>query len=680
MIFPLRGKNGGPSRRISRSLLVCSFTVSVFIFIPVAAALSQSAGDRVANYSINVKLDPKSHSIDAREILSWHNTSNQSTGQLYFHLYPNASKSSKTTFMREIGTNIPGASRGWIELQKCVDLRTNDDLTARVRYVQPDDGNPHDSTVMMVQLAKPVPPGDSIGVSIDFHERLPEAISRSGWAPGRKFYFVAQWFPKLGVLRNGSWNCHQAHAMTDLFADFGDYNVNINVPANYAVGATGERAGDSTSVDGTVTYHYIALDVHDFAWTASPDFLTLTRTFECQGLPETKVILLLQPEHSSQADRYFAAVDTAIKYFGMRYGPYPYPAITVVDPPRTARFGWMPTGGGRAFGAAYPALITAGTDDYTLKDVLSPEAVTIHEFGHQYWDGMVANNEFEEPWLDEGLNSYSAGNVIEKAYGPNTSVFRIGDVYPVYIFPLASVLGVPVAAIVGKVRIHEPYNRLPLYLRYDRTDAISSLGYKAFDRDSYRTIAYNKPELVLRTLEGLLGPDVMKKVMRTYFEEFKFRHPTAANFEKVCEQVSVKELGWFFSQFVDGTGTVDFAVKAIDYYKETDLGSGASTYVTNVTVMRNGEVRMPVDLRLCLADGSTVDTVWNGQARWQLFNFRTNAAPEFAALDPSNKIPIDVNYANNSLRVHSYFTPVIKWAAKILNYFQNMLLNVGLLA
>ncbi len=682
MIFPLGGKNGGwnPPCRLSHDLLVCSFTVAVILFISVVPASSQPVGDRIANYIIDVRLDPKFHSFDGREILNWHNTSHQSIAQLYFHLYPNAFRSSKTTFMRESGRNTPANERGWIDITKIADLRTNHDVTKTIRYVQPDDGNFHDSTVMMVQLTKPVAPGDSIGVSIDFHEQLPEAISRSGWAPGREFYFVAQWFPKVGVLQNGAWNCHQFHAFTNFFADFGFYDVNINVPANYTVGATGERVGDSTNSDGTTTYHYIAHDVHDFAWTASPDFLTLTRTFEYRGLPETKVILLLQPEHSSQADRYFAAVDTAIKYFGLWYGPYPYPVITVVDPPRTAHVGGMSAGGGCAFGAEYPTLITAGTDDYTLKDFLSPEVVTIHEFGHQYWYGMVANDEFEEPWLDEGLDSYSAGKVLEKAYGPNTSVFRIGDVYPVYLLPLASVLGIPVAAIVGKVRIHEPYNRLPLYLRYARTDAISTYGYKAFDRGSYRVIAYNKPELVLLTLEGLLGPDVMKKVMRTYFEEFKFRHPTAADFEKVCERVSGKDLGWFFNEFIAGTGTVDFAVKAIDYYKETDLGSGASTYVTKVTVIRKGEVRMPVDLRLALADGSVVDTVWDGQSRWQMFNFRTNAAPEFAVIDPSNKIPIDVNYANNSLRVHSYFTPVIKWAARILNYFQNMLLNVGLLA
>ncbi len=671
MIFSLAGRNlWQQPRRLAWWFWKSSPVVAALLLVSAAAAPSQTTLTGIANYKIDVRLDPGAHSTDAEEILSWHNTSGTAVDRLLFHLYPNAFKSNNTTFMREGGREISPAARGWIDIIKFVDLRTNQNLTENIRYIQPDDGNLHDSTIIMVQLKRPVRARDSVSVSIDFQERLPQAVSRSGWAPGREFYFVSQWFPKIGVLENGAWNCHQFHAFTEFFSDFGTYDVNITVPANYIVGACGELTGEPQKSNGTVTYEYVAHDVHDFAWTASPDFLSETRTFSYEGLPETKVVLLLQPEHSGLADRYFAAVDTAIKYFGFWYGPYPYPVITVVDPPRTAHVGGM----------EYPTLITAGTEDYTLKDFLSPEVVTIHEFGHQYWYAMVANNEFEEAWLDEGLNSYSTGKVLEKAYGPNTSVFRIADVYPVYLYPLASFQGLPIAPIIGKVWIHEPYNRLPLYLDYDKTDPISKYGCMAFDRGSYRTIAYNKPELVLRTLEGVLGPDMMGDVLRTYFEEYKFRHPTAADFERVCERVSGKDLGWFFDQFIDGTGTVDFGVKSIDYYRETDLSSGASTYVTTVVVTRNGEIKMPVDLRLSLDDGSAVDTVWDGQSSWRSFSFRTSVPPDYAVLDRSGKIPIDMDYADNSLRVHSLLSPVFKWVGKILNYFQNVLMTVGMLA
>lgn len=656
--------------------------IPIFLLFIVPSALSQPLSNRIANYKMQVRLNPQTHSIDGRETLNWHDESDQSVSELYFHLYNNAYKSERTTFMREKAQKISPSERGWIDILRIVDLKTQSDLTSAIKYVQPDDGDLHDSTVIVVRLDKPIAPHDSAELMIDFHEQLPQAIcrkgsfgTRSGWSPGREFYFVAQWFPKIGVLENGQWNCHQFHGFTEFFADFGVYDVEINVPLQYAVGASGEQVGEDMNPDGTMTYHYIAADVHDFAWTASPDFLTRTRIFpesgrdKYPGFPGTKVILLLQPEHRGQEDRYFAAVDTAIKYFGLWYGPYPYSEITVVDPPRNTGVGGM----------EYPTLITAGTEDYTLKDFLSPEVVTIHGVGHQYWYGMVANNEFEEAWLDEGLDSYSTGKVLEQAFGANTSVFRIAGVYPVYLYPIWSIEGVPVAAIIGKVWIHEPYNRLPLYLEYAKADAISEFGYKAFDYGAYRMIAYNKPELVLRTLEGVLGSDVMQKAMRTYFEEYKFRHPTAEDFERVCEQVSGKNLNWFFSQLVYGTDVVDFAVKSIDYYKETNLNTGASSYVTRVIVGRNGEVKMPVDLRLALEDGGAVDTVWDGQNRWQTFEFSTNSAPKYAVLDPWNKIPIDINYSDNSLLVDDFLLPVIKWAHRIFFYFQNMLLNAGVL-
>jgi len=656
--------------------------ISLFFLLSVPLALSQPFSNRIANYKIDVRLDPKSHSIDASEILNWHNESDQPVGELFFHLYNNAYKSERTTYMRENDAEISSAARGWIDIDKIVDQRTESDITAAIKFVQPDDNNPHDSTVILVKLDKPVAPHDSISLMIYFHSLLPEANTgvdpygpRAGWAPGREFYFVAQWFPKVGVYSTGSpgesgrWNCHQFHGFTEFFADFGAYDVQITVPVHYTVGACGERLSEDVNPDGTATYRYVASDVHDFAWTASPDFLTRSRTFKYPGLPETKIILMLQPEHRDQEGRFFADIDTAMKYFGTWYGPYPYPNITVVDAPRTTDVGGM----------EYPTLIAVDTKDYNPNDVLSTENVIVHEFGHQYWYGMVANNEFEEAWLDEGMNTYSTGKILEKGFGANTSVFRIAGVYPIYLYPIWNIAGIPAAAIIGKIRVHNPYDELPLYLKYAKSDAISEFGYNVPDYDVYETIAYDKPALVLHTLEGVLGPDVMAGEMRTYFNEFKFKHPTSKDFQKVCEQVSGKNLDWFFSQFIYGTNVVDFAVKSISYYRETNLNTGSSSYVTKVVVARNGEVTMPVDLRLSLEDDVVIDTVWSGQSRWQTFEFRTQSAPEYAQLDPWNKIPIDIDYSNNSLRVDAFLLPVVKWVHAILNYFQNMLLNVGVL-
>lgn len=658
-----------------------SFTFfSLFIYASLSAAPSRPLIGRGADYSIDVRLNPQSHSLDAREILVWHNTTARVADSLYFHLYPNAFKSSNTTFMTEFGGGIPSPARGWIEILSLTDMRSDQNLTDQIEYARPDDNNLHDSTVIVVRLERSVRPGDSITVSIDFHVKLPEAVSGVGWAPGRVYYFIARWFPKIGVYRNGEWTCHQFHASGGSFADFGKYDVRINVPMQYTVGATGVKVGESMNSNGTITYHFVADSVHGFAWTASPDFITQTRTFQYPGLPETKVILLLQPEHRSQAGRYFDAVDSAMKYFGLMYGPYPYAVLTVVDPSRPARVGAMSAEGRCLLGAGFPMLITAGTSVYTLRSWFLPEREIASEIGLQYWSAMVAVNETKDAWLARGLGAYSAGEVLEHVYGARASVFKIGGVYPVYMYPLVVFHGVPIAAITRKVWIHEPYGALVLYLRYAKSDAISENGYQTLNRTAYKVIACDKPDLVLRTLQGVVGKSAMQRIVQTYFEKYRFKHPTATDFENVCDSVSGRNLGWFFEQFVYGTGTVDFAVRSIDYYRETDLSTGTSRYITKVVVVRNGGVRMPVDLRLSLSNGNSADTVWNGQSRWREFTFRSVAPPEYAALDPSNKIPLDTNYANNSRSVREFLAPVIEWAGRMLSYFQNMLLNIGSLA
>lgn len=665
-----QGNTLGLRRRISIAISICLLFSST--------AFAKLISSRIADYSIDVQLSPRTNSIDGHEILVWHNTTSHGTDSLCFHLYPNAFRSDNTTYMTESGRSISVSDRGRINITGFTDLRTNSGLTGQIRYLSPDNDNPDDSTVMMVQLPSPVNPGDSVAVSIDFNEQLPEAISGSGWAPGLKFYLVDKWFPKISVFQEGAWSCHQFHALGGSYADFDAYDVKITVPSGYKVGATGEEVGRSVNSNGTVTLHYAASDVHDFAWTASPGFVSIAREFKYPGLPKTKVLLLLQPDHRSRAERYFSAVDTAMKYFGLWYGAYPYPVLTVVDLPRTMLTGGI-SGGGNTFGAKCPALLTVGISDYALRHHYSLEAALIHEFGYQYWYGLVANNGSENAWLDEGLDSYSAGKVLEKVYGPGFSVFKIGGACPVYMYSIATILGVPVAAIIGKVRVREPYDKLPLYLRHAKTNAISEFGHQSPDRGACRAAAFAKPDLVLWTLEGVIGKDTMARVLKTYFNEFEFRHPTAEDFEKVCQQVSKQDLTWFFKQFVDGTGTVDFAVKSINYYRETDLGTGTSSYFTTVVVARDGEVKMPVDVRLALDDGTAIDTVWNGESRWQSFSFKTGAPPDYALVDPAGKIPIDTDYSNNSLRVHSFFLPVLKWAGRIFNYFQNMLLNVGTL-
>ena len=223
---------------------------------------------------------------------------------------------------------------------------------------------------------------------------------------------IGQWFPKVGVWWKNAWNCHQFHADSEFFADFGTFDVNLTVPQNEILGAGGDLVSSVNNSDGTKSAKFHSEDVHDFSWTASPDYTVIEDSWTGSAGP-VKLHLLMSPGHMASAPRYMQALKGTLAWYDKNIGPYPYDRVTTVDPPH---------GAFNAGGMEYPTLITAGTNWYMPKGVLAPEDVVNHEFGHQYWYGMVATNEFEEAWLDEGINSYVEAKSMAAIYGQNTSI------------------------------------------------------------------------------------------------------------------------------------------------------------------------------------------------------------------------------------------------------------------
>src|SRR6185503_1961888 len=335
----------------------------------------------------------------------------------------------------------------------------------------------------------------------------------------------------------------------------------LTVPPDYSdkIGATGKLKSQRDNQDGTVTYNYYQEDVHDFAWTADSNYVKVARTFKASenvspqeieewagrlGLPkeeielkDVEVTLLIQPEHAGQIDRHFKAAFNAIKYFGLYYGKYPYDTLTVVDPPHGAE---------GAGGMEYPTLIAAGTSWWPGRD-MNPEGVIVHEFGHQFWYGLVANNEFEESWLDEGFNTYSTGKVLETAYGNEVLPLRVAGV-PITYFPM---------------EVQPRFLDRFITLRGRFNDPIVTPSWKFYDNMSYGINSYPRTGITLRTLERYLGQDVMARVMREYHQKWRFRHPASQDFFDTVNAVSGRDMNWFFDQFVKGTQTLDYEISHV---------------------------------------------------------------------------------------------------------------------
>jgi hypothetical protein len=601
-----------------------------------------------ADYRIAATLVPRERAVEGHETLTWRNTSRDEIRELRFHLYMNAFRDRDSTYVREGGRGLGRLERnGWGSIAvRRLAIAGGADLTQSIRFIHPDDDNTADRTVISLPLPAPLPPGASVTLDIDFHTRLPHVVARAGYHGD--FYLVGQWFPKIGVWENGGWNCHQYHANSEFFADYGLYDVSITVPSNYVVGATGVNVSRASG-GGTTTYRFVQAGVHDFAWTASPHFVRAERLFDparegAPGLKPVRMILLIPPEYASQIDRHFKALATAIKYYGLWYGAYPYETITLVDPPY---------GGREAGGMEYPTFITGWTSWLLDPRALTPEDVIVHEFGHQYWYGMVGSNEFEESWLDEGFTTYSTGRVLDAAYGPRPPGYRL--------------LGIPLGSFLRLPPLSDDALDRAGYLTDPTADDMVRNAWQYYGSWSYGVNSYLRAAITLRTLENYLGKPVMARIMRTYFERWRYRHPTTLDFANVVSEVSGQDMRWFFDRFV-------FASNALDY-SVSEIRSGKKE--STVRIRRLGEAVLPVTLRVRFADGAVVDRQWDGQYRWTEFKFKRATAIESAEIDPDHKILFDVNFANNSRTRSLQVTPLAKWTANLLFWAQQLLLAVG---
>jgi len=510
-----------------------------------------------------------------------------------------------------------------------------------LQYIAPDDGNKDDKTVVDLHVPKPIAPGAYAQFKIAFKTKFPETQARSGWK--RDFVLGGQWFPKVGVWWHGAWNCHQYHNTTEFFADFGVFDVKLTVPQNEVVGASGVMVEQKSNPDNTQTVTYHGDDIHDFAWTASPRYKVRESVYQSQ-MGTIQLRFLMQPAHWSQAERHEKITRDTLDHFEKWYGPYPYKTLTVVDPEPDSEAGGM----------EYPTFITGDSSWFMPEGLYIPEVVVEHEFGHQYWYGMVATNEFEDAWMDEGINSYTEVKVLDSILGKNTSIMNIAGV------------------TVGE----REEQRLSYISAADR-DPIAENAYDYYNSNSYGGITYGKTASVLVTLEGIIGEDTMAKAMHVYFMKYRFTHPTKEDFLKTIEEVSGKDLRWYFSQAIYGSQVMDYEVLDVNSFpvnwyegekkdakKDKNKDNDDTVYQSYVSLHRKEDFVMPVEVEIVFRDSKSheekVREHWDGKSRWIRFSYLKKAKVVSAEIDPDHIVQIDRNDFNNSYVVEANTKPTKK--------------------
>lgn len=592
--------------------------------------------------------------LAGRETLTWTNATADTVEDLWFHVYLNAYSNNRTSHMTAAKGVLRGTlvkeGWGWTDILGVRLPGSDVDLTDQLTWERPTDGNQNDFTVFRVPLPEPVGPGESLEVEVQWSSRLPRVRRRTGTKDD--FMVVAQWFPKLGVYEEGrGWNCHQFHAFSEWYADYGTYEVTLDLPAEFKdrVFGSGERTNSLDDGDRVrVTFSAPAPDdrqrddvsgraplVHDFMWTADPDYVVRTRRFvfdewrerfpqevkrarEIFGeealldLREVTVTALLQPEREAQAERHLDAVCATLFFYGLWFGEYPFRALTVVDPAWGAR---------EAGGMEYPTIVTAGTSLFSRDSMHTPESVTIHEAGHQWFYLLVGNNEFEAAWLDEGLNSFADSEVLYRAFGPNkstTSYARLpfdgvqlarfgagssGDALTGRAIRLPSLgwLGIegrlevrPLArsgfldmwreqpALTLAPRWSDPrWGDRRGYLGSPDGDPIDNWAWHSLSRSSHYTNTYSRTATVLRSMPALYeaesegeldGQATFLRALRHFALKWRFRHPYADDFFDALDEGDQADVDMdtYLADLFRGTATVDWRID-VEQRRPADL-------------------------------------------------------------------------------------------------------------
>lgn len=566
----------------------------------------------VASYRLEAVLDESAHVVRGHGTIAWKNTARTATAELYFHLYLNAFKDEHSLFLRAPGGRRRGLPEhfGGLTVKRLVARElAGVDLWPLAAPHSPED--PLDSTDIRVPLPRPVLPGDVLTLEIEFEAALPSLFARTGFVGG--FHFVAQWFPKLARLEpDGTWAHFAFHPQAEFYADFGDYDVTLDVPVAMVVGAPGqlvseERRGDRKRL------RYTSPSVHDFAWSAWDGFRERTAR-----LGSVDVRVLFPPGQEQNTEQALEALRFALPDLERRYGAYPYPTLTVVHPP---------PGADAAGGMEYPGLITTGAPWFAPFVSRAIELVTVHELSHQWFQGLCASNEHALPVLDEGLATWAETVTLERQFGATSAIHLPG-------------LAVSAEAL-----------RRALAAAHVHDDAVVQPAPEFASFGSIGALVYAKTGATLRTLANVYGEERVERAVGAYARRHRFGHPGWEDLVAAIQEHVGAEAATTLRLALETPGWVNYLAE-----RPTCQAAPSGEQECTVLVRRHGTLTLPVEIDLVLASGARERRHWDGRGPQARLD---HAGPDRlvgVVVDPSVQIVLDSDLLDNAASVRAAST------------------------
>jgi len=548
------------------------FLFSVFA-LGLNAVSAQSTGywQQHVDYKMDVVMDAKNYQYKGKQQLVYTNNSNDTLRRVYFHLFNNAFQpgSEMATRLSTIAdpdgrmvvkSKVDGKE---IKTNRINELKPNEIGYLKVSNFKQDGVASQTKvagTILEVTLAKPILPNSKTTFTLDFDGQSPLQIRRSGRNNSEGVEFsMAQWYPKMAEFDYEGWHA-DPYIAREFHGVWGNFDVNITIDKEYVLGGSGylqnkneighgyEDAGVTVTYPKktkTLTWHFIAPEVHDFTWAADRNYLH----DKIVGPNNVELHFLYKnnPKIIDNWKKIEPKTAELMDFYNKTVGQYPYKQYSVIQ-----------GGDGGMEYAMCTLILGEGKYDGILGTIA-------HELGHSWFQHVLASNESEHYWMDEGfatvIEELGMNHLAEK---PVANPFE--STYRAY-YNLAN---------SGKEQ--------PLTTQGDRFDV----------NRSYSIAAYCKGAIFLTQFEYLIGKENLMKTMKKYYADFKFKHPTPNDITRTAERVSGAELGWYRIDFAETTNTIDYGIKDV-----SDKGEK-----TAVTLERIGRMPMPIDLVVEYTNGT----------------------------------------------------------------------------
>ena len=633
--------------------LIRDICIRIFIYFGASISILMAQKEyfqQHVSYEIDVKLDDQNHTLSAFEKIEYTNNSPDTLEYIWFHIWPNAYKNDSTALAKQLlrlgSTRFHYSrdkDRGFID---SLDFSVNGIAASWEYHTDWID-------VIKVLLPSPLYPGRSSTIETPFYVKLPKIFSRLGHTG--KHYEITQWYPKPAVYDKDGWHPMPYLNMGEFYSEFGSFDVTISLPKEYRVMATGDlfnsgkelqwldslallgesllsldnkqfdkkikalkknkktklvKDGEKNKLGNLLEYKTLRFkqnNVHDFAWFADPNWIVNKGELWLEK-SQRKVTLwsMYLPKNAKLWKRSIEYLHDSGYWYSKFYGDYPYNHLTAVD-------GDMSAGGGME----YPNITVISTS--FSEDLL--EFVIMHEVGHNWFYGILGNNEREFTWMDEGLNEYSNIRYWEKKYRGKESQIIFQDF-------LQNKLG------IGKdIDIHS-FHYLGFAGSGKNKDAqpLNISANENFNMNNYSQ-NYNRPAVMLRFLQHYIGEEKMDTIMQKFYKEWQFRHPSPDDFRYYFDFYLDEDLDWFFDNVFSSTASIDFGIKKIK---------------NRFLVQNLGGFNAPYEIAYYNKDGDQIERNWYRQDQeYEYYQIPDNCF--YAVIDPDQMMP-DIVRTNNSTK------------------------------